>query len=335
MNTPIKLLMLVFSITILPLSGVAFADDDYDEQYCRGGKLRNPICQGLKTVAPGQSKITQFKLFAICQNYCVEQKCDLNDRKGHKKHCIKLLDKWTNLANGLVIPCNASPGITLSKEVILSATSEEITTGSVPEGTKIKYRFTVQNNGNVPLTNITLTDPDLNTLHNITNPIPCAIPTTISPGFTNVCLTDELNSLYKPDELLVVNHATVTATPIAPYAQVPVTAEDKATYTSSPATAVCPCKDDWATFFGETKNKYPPVVCSASNSMVQGYIWEPESWAAIVDPQGVGYTCQLKVNGAFLVGKGGTGPNGKLSADEKTACVEEALQYCTNPVPTP
>ncbi|TAL66519.1 MAG: hypothetical protein EPN84_00150, partial [Legionella sp.] len=293
-------------------------------------KVRNTICEGLKTVAPGQSKKTQEKLYAICQNYCVHQKCDLNDRRGHKKHCIKLLDKWTNLANGLVIPCNASPGITLNKEVILAETSEEITTESVPQGTKIKYRFTVQNNGNVPLTNITLNDPDLNTLYNIANPVPCQIPSTISPGFTNLCLTDELDSLYRPDALLVVNHATITATPVAPYAQVPVTAEDTANYTGSPATAVCPCKDDWANFFGVPApvNPYGPGICGNGGfpPNFHGYAWGQEGYVGIFNPAGQGFSCILRVEGNNIVLKG------TLSVDEQTACKEDALQYCT---PTP
>ncbi len=99
------------------------------------------------------------------------------------------------------------PGITLLKQVSTSATGPWRTFIGVPVGTPIYYQFTVENTGDVPLTDVTVTDAGL------TDP-PISLDLSAC-HWDNLALYETVNCVVGPtpaEEGDIPNTATVTST---------------------------------------------------------------------------------------------------------------------------
>ncbi|TAL66328.1 MAG: hypothetical protein EPN84_00470 [Legionella sp.] len=316
-----KLLIPSLCLSLLPFS-LLWADNNYDDHYCRDGKPRDTVCQKLQDTIPGLSRDKTKKLYGLCQNYCVQQNCDLPKPKGNKKECMKLLDKWTALANGMVIPCNASPAISLTKDVVYAQDNQVVSgTDVVQAGTRIKYTFTVQNIGNVPLTSLSVVDTTLNTLYGTT--LNCTLPTSLAVGANATCTSEEVNSIDN-DTHNVVNTATASGKPPTIYNLPQVTSVDSATYMSSASNIVCPCHDGWTQYF--STHTYPYDVCQGTSINDISAVWNinGDVGHASITTDGAGTTCVLVNNGMTIVN-----PGVLLNNDEINACFTDLINYCS------
>jgi uncharacterized repeat protein (TIGR01451 family) len=112
------------------------------------------------------------------------------------------------------------PAINVEKYVSIGGNASWVDADSAPgsdaqEGDTVYFRFVVTNNGNVPLTNVVLSDNSLNTSS-------CAIPATLEPDASAECVVGPLTATANQH----TNIATVTANGNG----TPVTDSDAANY---------------------------------------------------------------------------------------------------------
>ena len=100
------------------------------------------VCDGLET-----------GLFGICNAYCEAMDCDNPERvKANGKACQSQVRKWATIAGDDPLPCSLSASISLTKSVNTDGN------GEIVAGDELIYTFIILNDGDVPVTILSLVD---------------------------------------------------------------------------------------------------------------------------------------------------------------------------------
>lgn len=170
--------------------------------------------------------------YGICNAYCEAMDCDSDNHKASNKACAKKLEIWNSLVGGQPIPCEAEPGITLTKTV-------NAVDGEIPVGDEVVYSFSILNSGNVDLENIMLSDAFiLGALDDCAAELAGAI---LPVGGEAITCNSDPGELFAENST-VFNTAVVSAVGIY---GTPVNDEDSTQYTGVVTEAVCPCVQLW------------------------------------------------------------------------------------------
>ncbi|PRZ22004.1 DUF7507 domain-containing protein [Flavobacterium granuli] len=154
----------------------------------------------------------------------------------------------TDCSNYTVTPLNQTPSLVITKDGTYIDTNED---GITNIGDKVAYNFTVRNNGNVPLTNITIHDllPDIQILGGPIDLEPNAIDSNTFTAFYTIKQND-INTGF------VYNLAIATGKP--PLGEpVSATSTDPTPCTSCPANPNCPAETDCSSYTVTPLNQNP------------------------------------------------------------------------------
>lgn len=226
---------------------------------------------------------------------------------GAVTHLINGVPVGTNTAGDSLVVNPASPAISLLKQVATSVTGPWSQYAAIAAGANVYYKFTVQNDGDVILAPVTVSDPDP-----AVSPLLAACPWTLSPLPVAVAANDNHIKTCVVGPILAAGTKLNTATATGTYSATPSTDTSSATYSTIGVTLAKSAVQSHFKAAGTTVD-YQYVVANTGSAVLGGAATVVDDKATVTCPAFT--TAVLKSDGVTL----GDGDN-YLDTNEQITC---------------